>query len=78
MSRCVSLIFYTEKFQIANLSAISPATIKQMPSAQKVLFQNYTCKYIPLIKTVFSAKDIDWAHFLSHYQLEEFISLEGV
>ncbi|KHJ97577.1 phorbol esters/diacylglycerol binding domain protein [Oesophagostomum dentatum] len=24
------------------------------------------------------AKDVDWAHFLSHYQLEEFISLDGV
>jgi len=24
------------------------------------------------------AKDIDWVHFLSHYQLEEFISLDGV
>uniref|UniRef100_A0A8R1HR89 Protein kinase C n=1 Tax=Caenorhabditis japonica TaxID=281687 RepID=A0A8R1HR89_CAEJA len=23
------------------------------------------------------AKDVDWAHFLSHYQLEEFISSEG-
>nr|CDJ91496.1 C2 calcium-dependent membrane targeting and Protein kinase C domain containing protein [Haemonchus contortus] len=24
------------------------------------------------------AKDVDWAHFLSHYQLEEFISIDGV
>ncbi|WKY16638.1 hypothetical protein Q1695_001353 [Nippostrongylus brasiliensis] len=24
------------------------------------------------------AKDVDWAHFLSHYQLEEFISFDGV
>ncbi|CAI2357020.1 unnamed protein product [Caenorhabditis sp. 36 PRJEB53466] len=24
------------------------------------------------------AKDVDWAHFLSHYQLEEFISSEGL
>ncbi|CAB3399270.1 unnamed protein product [Caenorhabditis bovis] len=24
------------------------------------------------------AKDVDWAHFLSHYQLEEFISTEGL
>ncbi|EYC23120.1 hypothetical protein Y032_0016g3133 [Ancylostoma ceylanicum] len=26
----------------------------------------------------FRAKDVDWAHFLSHYQLEEFISFDGV
>ncbi|KAJ1353301.1 hypothetical protein KIN20_009902, partial [Parelaphostrongylus tenuis] len=24
------------------------------------------------------AKDVDWAHFLNHYQLEEFISIDGV